>query len=67
MSGYTAFGSPVIRSRVLAGLTSRYKAAILITEPVRERLSVPVRKLHSLGRESGNKTIFYELLVKTTG
>ncbi|MDR2370591.1 MAG: hypothetical protein LBD71_03855 [Treponema sp.] len=65
ISGYTAFGRAVIRSRVLAGLASRYKAAILITEPVRERLSVPVRKLYSLGREGENKTHFYELLVKT--
>jgi class 3 adenylate cyclase len=65
ISGYTAFGSAAIRSRVLAGLASRYKAAVLITEPVRERLSAPVRKLHSLGREGENKTHFYELLVKT--
>ncbi|MDR1105594.1 MAG: hypothetical protein LBL44_04485, partial [Treponema sp.] len=45
--GYTACGSPVVRSRVLAGLTGRYRSSVLITEPVRELLSVPVRKLHS--------------------
>jgi hypothetical protein len=65
ISGYTAFGSAVIRSRILSGLTSHYKAAILVTESVRERLSAPVRKLHSLSREGENKTHFYELLVKT--
>ncbi|MDR1288148.1 MAG: hypothetical protein LBK08_11105 [Treponema sp.] len=67
MTGYTACGSPVVRSRVLAGLTGRYHSRVLITEPVREPLSVPVRKLHSLTsvREGGGeeKTCFYELPV----
>jgi class 3 adenylate cyclase len=64
-SGYTAAGSPVVRSRILAGLAPRYKARILVTEPVRERLSMPVRKLHTLeGKNGGGREAFYELLVK---
>ncbi|MDR1421129.1 MAG: hypothetical protein LBI86_12210 [Treponema sp.] len=67
MSGYTACGSPAVRSRVLAGLTGRYHSRVLVTEPVRELLSLPVRKLHSLAsvREDGGtvKTYFYELPV----
>jgi class 3 adenylate cyclase len=62
LSGYTAFGSPVIRSRILAGLCPRYKARVLVSEPVRERISVPVRKLSVLAG-SGEKSVFYELVI----
>ncbi|MDR0601762.1 MAG: hypothetical protein LBG42_05210 [Treponema sp.] len=68
LSGYTAYGSPVVRSCILAGLTGRYHSRVLITEQARERLGVPVKKLDSLTsprREGGaaGKTQFYELPV----
>jgi hypothetical protein len=64
-TGYTAAGRPVVRSRILSGLAFRYHARVLISETVRERINLPVRKLQSLGEQGGAiKENFYELLVK---
>ncbi|MDR1374961.1 MAG: hypothetical protein LBJ24_08320, partial [Treponema sp.] len=65
-SGYRAAGYPVIRSRVLANLASRYNAQVLVTKAVSEKLdTMPMRKLDVLSdQESGEKEMFYELLVK---
>ncbi|MDR2184358.1 MAG: hypothetical protein LBO80_01625 [Treponema sp.] len=65
-SGYRASGYPVIRSRILANLASRYNAQALVTRAVSEKLdTMPVRKLDVLAdQESGEKEMFYELLVK---
>ena len=63
-TGYTASGRPVIRARVLSSLTSRYRARILITDTVREKINQPVRKLHVLNEAgNGTKERFYELLL----
>jgi hypothetical protein len=65
-SGYRAAGYPVIRSRILANLASRYNARALVTRAVSEKLdTMPMRKLDVLAdQESGEKEMFYELLVK---
>ncbi|MDR2020897.1 MAG: hypothetical protein LBQ14_09050 [Treponema sp.] len=65
-SGYRAAGYPVIRARILANLASRYNAQALVTRVVSEKLdTIPIRKLDVLAdQESGEKEMFYELLVK---
>jgi class 3 adenylate cyclase len=61
-SGYIANGRPVVRARILASLAPKYKARILITNAVREKVDRPARKLHFLGGTSGSaRDIFYEL------
>jgi hypothetical protein len=59
-TGYTANGRPVVRSRILASLSSRYKAKILITDSFREKLNQPARKLGTFG-QAGSSENFYEL------
>jgi hypothetical protein len=55
VSGYSAFGRPVVRSRILSGLTSRYKARIIISESVNGELKdIPVRKLNVLKEGDGS-------------
>jgi hypothetical protein len=61
-TGYTANGRAVVRARILSSLASRYKAQLLITDSVREKLNHPVKKLSSLG-QGGNRENFYELPV----
>jgi class 3 adenylate cyclase len=64
-TGYTAVGRPMIRARILSSLASRYRARILITDSIRERLNQPVRKLHTLGEQGGEgKEYFYEPLIR---
>jgi class 3 adenylate cyclase len=65
-SGYTAFGHPVVRSRILSSLASRYQTRILISPGVNEKLaSLVVRKLGTLKVGKGEeKEIFYELLTE---
>jgi hypothetical protein len=54
----------MVRARILASLAFRYRARILITDSVRERLNQPVRKLHTLGGQGGEgKEYFYEPLI----
>ncbi|MDR1239844.1 MAG: hypothetical protein LBK27_07005 [Treponema sp.] len=62
LSGYAAYGRPVVRARVLSSLASRFKARVLITGQVNERLEVPARKLSALNVR-GEKEFFYELPV----
>jgi class 3 adenylate cyclase len=62
-SGYTANGRPVVRARILAALTSRYQAQVLITDAVREKIVQPVRKLNALGKNGEAGEYFYELPV----
>jgi hypothetical protein len=62
-AGYTALGHAVLRARILANLCSRYHARILITEPVREKTGLPVRRLHALEGKNGGRIPFYELPV----
>jgi class 3 adenylate cyclase len=64
LAGYTAYGRPVVRARVLSSLASRYKTQVLITGSVSERLrDIPARKLNVLSSRGG-KEFFYELPVK---
>jgi hypothetical protein len=58
-TGYTATGRPMVRARILASLTARYRTRVLVTDPVREKLNQPVRKRHTLGGEG-----VYELLIQ---
>jgi class 3 adenylate cyclase len=65
LSGYTAAGRPVVRARILAGLTRRYGAKVLISNSVREKIRMPVRKLHTLKeKDGGGGETFYELMTK---
>jgi hypothetical protein len=67
-SGYRVFGRPVVRSRILSGLNSRYRTRILISAGVNEKLTQQVvRKLGTLkAREEGERETFYELLTEKT-
>jgi hypothetical protein len=61
--GYTAFGSPLIRSKILAGLGPRYKAQILATSAIIEKIDgVISRKLDVLKEKNGEQQTFYKLL-----
>jgi hypothetical protein len=61
--GYTAFGSPLVRSKILAGLAPRYKARILATTAVIEKTDgVISQKLDVLREKSGKQEAFYKLL-----
>lgn len=62
-TGYIANGSPVVRARVLASLALRYKAQVLITDSVREKINLPVRRLSALGNSGNSGENFYELLI----
>jgi class 3 adenylate cyclase len=66
LSGYSIFGRPAVRARILAGLAPRYKAQVIITAAVNEALpDLPARKLDVLKERdgSGGET-FYELALK---
>ncbi|MDR0655346.1 MAG: hypothetical protein LBG22_03445 [Treponema sp.] len=62
LSLYSAYGRPVVRSRILSGLCSRFNARILISESIREKVNLSVRKLRTLGGKDGEgREAFYEL------
>jgi hypothetical protein len=63
LSGYSAFGRPVVRSRILSGLASRYKARVVVTAAVSEALpDILTRKLDVLkGKDGSGGAAFYEL------
>jgi class 3 adenylate cyclase len=64
LSGYAAFGRPVVRARILSGLASRYHARILVTARVSENLDgFLTRKMDAIADTAGNgKETFYEIL-----
>ncbi|MDR3192336.1 MAG: hypothetical protein LBT87_04655 [Treponema sp.] len=66
VSGYSAFGRPVVRSRILSGLASRYKTRTIISESVNGELrDIPVRKLNVLKKQGGGAgEAFYGLLLR---
>jgi hypothetical protein len=65
VSGYSAFGRPVVRSRILSGLTGPYKSQTIISEPVNGELrDIPVRKLNVLKERNGAGEAFYRLLLR---
>jgi len=60
--GYIANGQAVVRARIIAALGPKYKARVLITNGVREKVDRPARKLHYLGGTYGSaRDVFYEL------
>jgi hypothetical protein len=65
-SGYSVFGRPAVRARILSGLVSRYRAHVLITASVNEVLpDLPAKKLDILKERDGRGgEAFYELYLK---
>jgi hypothetical protein len=60
---YTAFGSPVVRSKLLASIAPRYKSRILATSAVIEKTDgVISQKLDALKEKNGSQEAFYKLL-----
>jgi hypothetical protein len=66
LSGYSAFGRPMVRSRILSGLAARYKARVVVTAAVSEALpDILTRKLDVLkGKDGSGGAAFYELRVE---
>jgi class 3 adenylate cyclase len=65
VSGYSAFGRPVVRSRILSSLTIRYNAQVIVSAAVSESLpDIPVRKLNILKENDGREgEAFYQLII----
>jgi class 3 adenylate cyclase len=65
LSGYAAFGLPVVYARILSGLAARYHAHILVTARVTNGLNgLPTRKLDAIANIAGKeKETFYEILI----
>ncbi|MDR1788584.1 MAG: hypothetical protein LBR16_09085 [Treponema sp.] len=54
LSGYHAFGRPVLRARILANLSPRYKSRVIVSSKMNELLSdLTVRKLDALRTHNG--------------
>jgi class 3 adenylate cyclase len=66
VSGYSAFGRPVVRSRILSSLAPRYNVQVVVSAAVSESLpDMPVRKLNILKEGDGaGGEAFYQLVVK---
>ncbi|MDR2619092.1 MAG: hypothetical protein LBC62_09505 [Treponema sp.] len=70
LSGYAAFGRPVVHARILSGIASRYHARILVTATVNGHITgFLTRKLDAIATISGKeKEPFYAIrLVKPSG
>ena len=65
LSGYTVLGKPVIRARILTGLTDRYHCRVLVSASVNNALSdVPSKRVGILKERDGTGgEPFYELLL----
>jgi class 3 adenylate cyclase len=65
LSGYSAFGRPIIRARIISSLASRYKARVIATAELSKALpDIPSRKLDLLKEKDGSGgTAFYELKI----
>jgi hypothetical protein len=66
LSGYSAFGRPVVRARILSGLASRYKARVVVSVAISEALpDILTRKLDVLKEKDGSgSAAFYELKIE---
>jgi class 3 adenylate cyclase len=66
VSGYSAFGRPVVRSRILSSLAPRYNVQVVVSAAVNESLpDIPVRKLNILKEQDGSEgEAFYQLVMK---
>jgi class 3 adenylate cyclase len=65
VSGYNAYGRPVVRARILSSLGGRYQARVLISEAVRSQVNhIPVRRIAALKDQDGSRgEAFYELVL----
>jgi hypothetical protein len=65
LSGYTAFGRPVVRARIISGLGPRYKTRVIVTASASEALpDIIARKLDVLKEKDGSSgEAFYELRI----
>jgi class 3 adenylate cyclase len=65
VSGYNAYGRPVVRARILSSLGPRYQAGVLISESVRSQINhIPVRRITVLKEQDGSRgEAFYELIL----
>jgi hypothetical protein len=63
LSGYSAFGRPIVRSRILSSLALRYKARVVVSSAVSKALpGILTRKLDVLkGKDGSGGAAFYEL------
>jgi class 3 adenylate cyclase len=66
LSGYSAFGRPVVRARILSNIAPRYKARILVTARVSEKIDgLLTRKLDAItDMNTKEKELFYEILIQ---
>jgi class 3 adenylate cyclase len=66
LSGYSAFGRPVVRSRILSNLAKRYNVQVVTSAAVSESLpDMPVRKLNILKEQDGSeREAFFQLVMK---
>ncbi|GHT71125.1 hypothetical protein FACS1894110_23710 [Spirochaetia bacterium] len=66
ISGYSAFGRPVVRARILSSLAPRYNVQVVVSAAVSESLSdMPVRRLNVLKEQDGSGgEAFYQLVMK---
>jgi hypothetical protein len=64
VSGYTAYGRPVVRARLLSGLSPRYKVRALVSESVRSQLKdIPVRRVTVLKeQDAADGEAIYQLV-----
>jgi class 3 adenylate cyclase len=67
LSGYTVFGRPVVRARILSGLAPRYQARILVTARVSEKLEGMLTRKRDAITDMGGKDreAFYEILTRS--
>jgi class 3 adenylate cyclase len=66
LSGYSAFGPPTVRARILSGLAPRYNARILVTGAVSEKVDgMLTRRLDVLKGHGGSQEVFYQLLTRS--
>jgi hypothetical protein len=65
LSGYSAFGRPMVQSRIISNLAERYKARVVVTAAVSEALpDILTRKLDVLkGKDGSGGDTFYELRI----
>jgi class 3 adenylate cyclase len=66
VSGYSAFGRPVVRARILSSLAPRYKVQVVVSAALSENLSdMPVRRLNVLKEQDGSEgEAFFQLVMK---
>jgi class 3 adenylate cyclase len=67
-AGYNAFGPAVVRARLLSSASFRYKAGLIVTSAVSEKVEgITLRRLGMLpGKNGKDQEFFYELLMNTS-